>query len=291
MLILDGKSLSLSLREKLKKKTLDFRAKYGKVPGLAVLQAGDNEASHIYVDRKIKACKEAGFQSYRFKYHQNTSLKDMKAKILVLNKDPEIHGILIQLPLPEHLNKDRVLSLIKPEKDPDGLTMENQGLFWSGRPRVVPCTAFGIIRLLKHYNAPIAGKKAVVVGRSQIVGLPTAACLLQNQATVTICHSQTRNLSQFTISADIVVACTGKKELLSKQDFKKGAVVIDVGIHREPHQKKILLKGDVKKEGLDTHLKAFSPVPGGVGPMTIAMLLENTFSLAESLEKKKQSPS
>ena len=172
MLILDGKSLSLSLRAKLKKKAFAFQAKYKKAPGLAVLIVGDNEASHIYVNRKIKACQQAGFQSYQFKYSQNASLKDLKERIQALNKDPLVHGILVQLPLPAHLNKDKVLSLIKPEKDPDGLTLENQGLFWSGRPRVVPCTAFGIIRLLKHYNIPIAGKKAVVVGRSQIVGLP-----------------------------------------------------------------------------------------------------------------------
>ena len=169
MLILDGKSLSLALRAKLKQKTLAFQEKYKKAPGLAVLIVGDNEASHIYVNRKIKACQQVGFQSYRFKYSQNAFLEDLKEKIQALNKDPLVHGILVQLPLPVHLNKDKMLSLIKPEKDPDGLTLENQGLFWSGRPRVVPCTAFGIIRLLKHYNIPIARKK----GRS---GRPKPDC-------------------------------------------------------------------------------------------------------------------
>ena len=288
MLILDGKTLTLLLREKLKKRTKAFQRKYGKAPGLAVVLVGDDEASHIYVSRKIKACQQTGFKSYKFKYPRLTSLKELKRQILLLNKDPLVHGILIQLPLPNSLNRDEILSLINPEKDPDGLTMENKGLFWAGRPRVIPCTALGTIALLKHYNIPISGKKAVVVGRSQIVGLPTAGCLLQHQATVTICHSRTQNLSQLTASADIVIASAGKKELLSKKDFKKGAVVVDVGIHRESKNGKSSLKGDVNTRGLKDHLNALSPVPGGVGPMTIAMLLENTFLLAERLEKKKQ---
>lgn len=287
MIVLDGKTLSLSLREKLKTKVLGFQREYGKIPGLAVILTGHNEASHIYVKRKITACREAGFQTYKYEYPEKVSREELIKKIRELNNTKKVHGILIQLPLPDHLNEEKILSLIKPEKDPDGLTPENRGLLWSGRPRIVPCTAFGVITLLNHYNIPLAGKKAVVIGRSQIVGLPTAAQLLQHQATVTICHSRTQNLSHITAQGDIVVVSAGKKELLSKKDFKKGAVVVDVGIHREIKTGKNFLTGDVNTEGLEDHLKALSPVPGGVGPMTVAMLLENTFLLAESQEKKR----
>ena len=285
MIVLDGKSLGKKLRERLKKKVFKFQAEYGKKPGLAVLRVGDDKSSLIYVERKIKACKEAGFKSHELTYPHSVSFKNLAKDIKELNRAPEIHGILIQLPLPPHLKKEELLSLIKPEKDPDGLTLQNRGLLWSGRPKVIPCTALGIIKLLKHYLIPLIGKRAVVVGRSQIVGLPTVACLLQESATVTVCHSRTQHLGKITAQADIVVVAAGKQEFLSKKDFKKGAVVVDVGIHRMSENGKTALKGDVKPKDLENWLSALSPVPGGVGPMTIAMLLENTFSLAESTEK------
>lgn len=286
MIVLDGKSLGEKIRERLKKKVFDFQAAYKKKPGLSVLRVGDNKASLIYVGRKMKACEEAGFLSRELTYPQSVSFQSLASDIQALNRDSEVHGILIQLPLPSHLDKEELLSLVEPEKDPDGLTIQNRGLLWAGRPRVIPCTALGIIKLLKHYSIPLMGKRAVVVGRSQIVGLPTAASLLQEAATVTVCHSRTQCLSEITVEADIVVVAVGKPGLLSKKDFKKGAVVVDVGIHRVEESGRGILKGDVNPKDLENWLSAFSPVPGGVGPMTIAMLLENTFSLAESAEKQ-----
>ena len=287
VLILDGKQLGQLLCERLKQRVSDFQLRYGTLPGLAVIEVGEIEASHIYVNRKIKACQMAGFQSYRFKYPKSLSGEQLTAKIQALNRDPAVHGILIQLPLPGHLKAQEVFSYLDPKKDPDGLTLENKALLWAGQPRIAPCTAAGILALLQHYKVELAGKKAVVVGRSQIVGLPTAGLLLQYQATVTVCHSRTPNLSEVTVLGDIVVVSAGKKWLLSKKDFKKGAVVIDVGIHRNRQNGRTVLTGDVEPEGLDSHLKALSPVPGGVGPMTIAFLLENTFLLAKQLEDEK----
>ena len=269
----------------MQKKVFKFEAEYRKKPGLAVLRVGNDKASIVYVGRKIKACEKVGFKSYEFTYPHSVSFESLTKDIQNLNRDPEIHGILIQLPLPSHLKREQVLSLIKPEKDPDGLTVKNKGLFWAGKSGVVPCTALGIISLLKHYHIPLSGKRAVVVGRSQIVGLPTMACLLREEATVTVCHSRTQCLSDITTQADIVVVAAGKKEFLSKKDFKKGAVVVDVGIHRVVENGKTTLKGDVDTKGLKDWLSALSPVPGGVGPMTIAMLLENTFLLAKNVER------
>lgn len=286
MIILNGKSLGEKLRERLKKRVFEFQTAYRKKPGLAVLRVGDNKASLIYVGRKIKASEEVGFVSRELTYPHSVSARRMAKDIQELNKDSQIHGILIQLPLPSHLDKEELLSLVEPEKDPDGLTIQNRGLLWAGRPQVVPCTALGIIKLLKHYFIPLMGKRAVVIGRSQIVGLPAAACLLREAATVTVCHSHTQRLSEITAAADIVVVAAGKQELLSKKDFKKGAVVVDVGIHRIKENGRDILKGDVNPEGMENWLSAFSPVPGGVGPMTIAMLLENTFFLAENAERK-----
>ena len=285
MKILDGKALSKAIRGRLKGKALQFQKKYGKRPGLAVLRAGSDPASALYVQKKLQACKGAGFQSFESVYPASVSFERLKKDIQTLNQSPEAHAVLVQLPLPQSLDKEKVLSLIRPDKDPDGLTVENRGLLWSGRPRVIPCTALAVLRLLQHGEIPLAGKKAVTAGRSQITGLPVAACLLQNQATVTVCHSRTPPalLHKLTKEADIVIAAAGKRGLFSKKDFKKGAAVIDVGIHREGKR----LTGDVSPDGLESRLSALSPVPGGVGPMTIAMLLENTLSLAESLEAGK----
>ena len=271
MKLLDGKLLSQKIFEELSLKARELKKTRALVPGLAVLLIGDNPASEIYVKNKIKACQKVGFYSVLKKIPPDIS--KIKKLLDELNGQNNIHGILVQLPLPPSLDKEEILSWIDPKKDVDGLTLKNKALLWSGSPRIVPCTPKGIISLLKHYDIPIKGQRAVIVGRSQIVGLPLLNQLLAEQATVTVCHSQTRNLSEICRQADIVVACTGKKGLLGKEDFKPGAVVVDVGIHREGKK----LCGDVRKEGLKDHLSALSPVPGGVGPMTIASLLENTF--------------
>ena len=276
MQILEGKSPASHEMACLKpeveriKKSCDF------LPGLAVILVGEDPASQIYVGRKIKACAKAGLQSWKKELPSSITLSELKSQIQEFNNNPEVHGILVQLPLPSSLNSEEVLSYINPHKDPDCLTLENRALFWAGTPRVIPCTPFGIMKTLKFYDIPIEGRTAVVVGRSQIVGLPLAGQLLSHNATVTVCHSRTKNLREHTSQADIVIACAGQRGFLGKEDFKKGAVVVDVGIHRGSQG----LEGDVKKEGLENWLSGITPVPGGVGPMTIAMLVANTVHLA-----------
>ena len=276
MQILDGKLLSEKIFQRLseKLKTGDF------VPGLAICLVGEDPASQVYVKHKIKACDRVGFYSVLKKYPANITLSQIKTEIKALNQDPKIHGILVQLPLPSTFSEKEILSFVNPKKDVDALTLENKALLWAGSPRLIPCTPKGIMSLLKAYQISIKGQKAVVVGRSQIVGLPMFQQLLSHQATVTVCHSQTQNLSLICQSADIVVVCAGQKYLLSKKDFKKGAVVVDVGIHKTKQG----LCGDVHPEGLKEHLSALTPVPGGVGPMTIASLLENGFQLAQNFK-------
>ena len=281
MLILDGQRLSNSFNQKLKDSIEEFKKAHSVTPGLAVVLIGDNPASQVYVNQKIKRCSEIGFHSVLKKFEASILKEDLKKQIEILNKDSKIHGFLVQLPLPKHLSKEEILSWIDPKKDADGLTVENIGLLWSNKPRVVPCTALGVMELLKHYKIPIEGKQALVVGRSQIVGLPVAQQLLSHQATVTIAHSKTQNLKEQSLKADIIVVCAGQHALLDKSYFKKGATVVDVGIHRLTKDGKTYLEGDVNAKDLDGHLKALSPVPKGVGPMTIAMLLQNTFHLAK----------
>ncbi len=276
MKLLDGKKLSQEILQKISIEVEEFKKKQSRPPGLAVILLGDDPASAIYVKNKIRACQQVGFYSVLKKCPQSISKMDLKKHVEQLNNDKNIHGILIQLPLPPDFNEKEILSWIDPKKDVDGLTLENKALFWSGQPRVIPCTVQGIMDLLKHYDIPIKGQKALVVGRSQIVGLPLFQQLLSHQATVTVAHSQTRDLPALSRTADIVVLCTGKKGLLGKEDLKKGGVVVDVGIYREGQK----LYGDVRREGLDGHLFALSPVPGGVGPMTIAGLLKNGLHLA-----------
>ncbi|MCZ0932029.1 MAG: bifunctional 5,10-methylenetetrahydrofolate dehydrogenase/5,10-methenyltetrahydrofolate cyclohydrolase [Oligoflexia bacterium] len=277
MKILNGKLLSEKIFKDIFNEVQDLKKNYNLIPGLAVCLVGDNPASEVYVRNKIKACERVGFYSVLKKFPSDISKENLKKEILMLNADKNIHGLLVQLPLPKGLYEKEVLSWLDPLKDVDALTLENKALLWQGAPRVVPCTPKGIISLLKHYEISIKGKTAVVVGRSQIVGLPMFQQLLSHQATVTVCHSQTKNLSEVCRSADIVVACAGVKGLLSKRDFKKGAVVVDVGIHRVDKK----LYGDVDTEGLKEHLSALSLVPGGVGPMTIASLLENCLEIAK----------
>jgi methylenetetrahydrofolate dehydrogenase (NADP+)/methenyltetrahydrofolate cyclohydrolase len=284
---LDGREVSKALREKMKNKVESFKRDHGKTPGLAVVLVGTDPASHVYVANKEKGCAEIGMDSFRYDLPESASFEQVRALVEKLNQDPKVHGILVQLPLPRHLPSDQITELISPLKDADGLTTASMGLLWTGNPRVKPCTPFGVMKILEHYNISVSSKTAVVVGRSQIVGKPMAQLLMDAQATVTICHSKTPNVQSFTKSADVVVVAAGRPRLLGKEDFKRGAVVIDVGMHRTSDGK---LCGDVRFEELDGWAQAATPVPGGVGPMTITMLLQNTIHLAFLSVGKKYEP-
>lgn len=273
MKILDGKVVATHYKDRLKKEISDAVAKGG-TPGLAVVLIGDNPASQVYVSHKIKACAEVGIQSFEIKMPATVTQEEVIGVLRQLNSDSKVHGILVQLPLPQHLDANRIMQTIDPHKDVDVLTYTNIGRLYMGRQKVAPCTPSGVIEMLKYYNYPIAGKHAVVIGRSEIVGKPMALLLMQNQATVTICHSKTKDLKAEVSRADIVVVAAGQPQFIGRESFKKDAVVIDVGIHRMENGK---LCGDVNPDGLD--VEALAPVPGGVGPMTITMLLRNTFEL------------
>ncbi len=289
MQILEGKPVVEARRAKIKAEVAKYSAKSGRAPGLAVILVGDDAASQVYVGNKIKACEEAGIKSVERRLPANTTAADLKKVIDTLNQHEQVDGILLQLPLPKHLNSDEMIGQISPLKDADCLTSENLGLLWTGRPRTIPCTPWGVMVILEHYGIQPAGMNTVVVGRSQIVGKPMAHLLVQANATVTICHSKTSNLREHTLRADLVVVAAGQAEMLGKDDFKKDAVVIDVGIHRKAAEGgKSKLCGDVRFAELEGHVRAATPVPGGVGPMTITMLLENTLRLAELSPKSKR---
>ncbi len=290
MQILDGRLVAQNIKSNLQKKISLFCEKSKTPPSLRVLVVGDNPASQIYVRQKIKSAKLVGIDSEVFAFPETVSLGELKQTIQSFNRDSAVHAVLVQLPLPSGLPWKEVISYIDPKKDPDCLTIENQGLAWSGAPRVLPCTPSGIMRLFEHYNIDLAGKNAVVVGRSQIVGLPMVQLLLRANATVTVCHSCTKELSQFTRQADIVVSATGSPRFLGGEDFKEGSVVVDVGIHRVETKGtgKNKLTGDVRFEELKNRVAFATPVPGGVGPMTVVMLLENTLKLAECLHKERE---
>lgn len=278
MIRLDGKLVAEKLRERLKIRVESLRAKIGRSPQLTVVLIGDNKASQVYVKNKHIACEKVGIDSAIIEKPATTSQKQLEELLLELNSNDKVDGVLVQLPVPAHLNSDRIFELLQPGKDADGLTYASAGLLWSGKPMVKPCTPAGVIEILRYYKIEMARKNAVVVGRSQIVGKPMAALLLEENATVTICHSGTRDLKHFTKDADIVVVAAGKPGLLGRDDFKKDSVVIDVGMHGTGSGK---LCGDVRYDELEGWVSAATPVPGGVGPMTIAMLLDNTVSLAE----------
>ncbi|MCB0389726.1 MAG: bifunctional methylenetetrahydrofolate dehydrogenase/methenyltetrahydrofolate cyclohydrolase FolD [Bdellovibrionales bacterium] len=280
MKILSGNEVSKVRRQKISEEVQQLKSKKGVHPGLAVVLVGEDPASQVYVRNKGKACEQVGIQSYEYKMSADTSANDLKLLIEKLNNDDRVHGILVQLPLPKHLNSDEVLSWINPRKDPDALTVENMGLCWKGIARVTPCTPSGVMKILEHYKISVEGKYAVVIGRSNIVGKPMAHLLQEANATVTICHSRTNNLQEYTQRADIVVVAAGKPLMLGREDFKSGAVVVDVGIHRIEVNGQSKLCGDVRFDELDGWVNAATPVPGGVGPMTITMLLENTLKLA-----------
>ena len=280
--IIDGNAIAKEVRAQWKERAERLKAK-GVVPGLAVIIVGDNPASQVYVRNKVRACAEAGLYSEKFELPANISEAGLLKKIEELNTNPAIHGILVQLPLPKHIDNNKVLDTISMEKDVDGFHLYNLGALVAGETVFPPCTPYGIQCLLEYLNIPIAGQNAVVVGRSNIVGKPMALMLLQKDATVSICTSKTRDLAQYTILADILVVATGKPGMITAPMVKRGAVVIDVGITRQDDGR---LVGDVDFEGVKERAGYITPVPGGVGPMTITMLIANTVQAAERFAAK-----
>jgi methylenetetrahydrofolate dehydrogenase (NADP+)/methenyltetrahydrofolate cyclohydrolase len=286
--ILDGKQVASIRRAELAKRVASLKFKTGRAPGLAVVLVGENPASQIYVKNKIKACKEAGIESFHIELPGSISQNDLHQEIDKLNLRGDVDGILVQLPLPKGLNETLATERILPTKDPDGLTSGNLGLLFAGRARVAPCTPFGVMKILEHFQIKVAGQNAVVIGRSNIVGKPMAQLLLDADATVTIAHSKTTDLKGLTNTADIVVVAAGRPRFFGREYFREGSVVVDVGIHRVADGENLMVNGkpaticgDVRAEELFGHVAAVTPVPGGVGPMTIQMLLENTLKLAE----------
>jgi methylenetetrahydrofolate dehydrogenase (NADP+)/methenyltetrahydrofolate cyclohydrolase len=274
--IIDGKSISAGIREELKKRVETLKQK-GVVPGLAVILVGDDPASAVYVRNKERACEETGIYSAVHRLGAQTSEEELISLIQSLNKDSSIHGILVQLPVPGHINERTVLRAVDPDKDVDGLHVVTAGRLFAGEKGFVPCTPKGIIRLLKTTGVDISGKRAVVVGRSNLVGKPVSMLLLSENATVTICHSRTADLAGVCSEADILVAAVGRPEMIKGEYIKQGAIVIDVGTTKVDGK----LKGDVEFEEAAKKAAFITPVPGGVGPMTVTMLLENTIEAAE----------
>jgi methylenetetrahydrofolate dehydrogenase (NADP+)/methenyltetrahydrofolate cyclohydrolase len=275
--IINGIQLSNTLRTEVAQRAAALTAK-GQQPGLAVILVGDSQASQVYVRNKIKACEENGIHSVFEKYDAAMTEEQLLARVDALNHDPKIHGILVQLPLPAHIDAHKVIEAIAAEKDVDGFHISNAGLLMTGQPLFRPCTPYGVMKMLESIDYPVRGAHAVVVGASNIVGKPQAMLLLQAGATVTICNSKTRDLGHHTRDADILVVATGKRNIVTADMIKPGAVVIDVGMNRDDAGK---LCGDVEYEAALEVAGWITPVPGGVGPMTITMLLVNTIEAAE----------
>ena len=275
--ILNGKQVAAEIRAELKTRAEALR-KDGVVPCLAVLLAGDDPASKIYVRNKKRACEEIGIESRELLFPENVTEEELIAQIRALNEDAAVDAMLVQLPLPKHIDEARVLAEIAPEKDADGFHVVNAGRLFTGQTSVLPCTPAGCMELLRRANVEFSGKHAVVVGRSNIVGKPMAMLLLNEHCTVTICHSRTRDLARFTRDADILVAAVGRPGIITGEMIKPGAAVIDVGINRLENGK---LMGDVDFASAEPVAGAITPVPGGVGPMTIAMLMQNAILAAE----------
>ena len=279
--IISGKELSLKIKDELKEKVNKFEQTYGRKITLAVILVGENPASQVYVKNKIKSTEYVGMKSLAFYLPETATEKDVKDTVLALANDNSVDGILVQLPLPKHLNEDEILNLIPAEKDVDGFLAENVGKLTLGQETTVACTPFGVMQMLKSTGVDLCGKNAVVIGRSNIVGKPMALLLLQANCTVTVCHSKTINLKEICKQADILVAAIGRSEFVTADMVKEGAIVIDVGINRTEKG----LVGDVKYDEVEKKASYITPVPGGVGPMTIAMLLENTYLCAVRREK------
>jgi len=275
--LIDGNALSKQLRAEVAQRAAALKAR-GITPGLAVILVGDNPASQVYVRNKVKACEDSGLHSVLEKYDASMTETQLLARIDALNNDPGIHGILVQLPLPAHIDAHKVIEAISPAKDVDGFHVASAGALMVGQPGFWPCTPYGCMKMLESINYDLKGKHAVVIGRSNIVGKPMALMLLGKNATVTVCHSATKDLKAMTLQADVIVAAVGKRNVLTADMVKPGAVVIDVGMNRNDEGK---LCGDVDFEGVKQVAGWITPVPGGVGPMTITMLLVNTMEAAE----------
>lgn len=298
--LIDGKALAQTIRQEIAEAVMDFHWRTGTRPKLAAILVGENQASHIYVRNKVKACEEVGIESEAHYLAASTSERELLQLLESLNANESVNGILLQLPLPDHIDKTRALDAISPTKDVDGLHPSNAGLLLQGRASLVACTPLGVLEALKRYDVPLSGKKAVVVGRSDLVGKPVAVLLMHENATVTICHSKTRDLPRVVSDADLVIAAMGKPAFITPDFVKEGAILIDVGINilQKPEQIEAIFgpqskkledfqKGKTVMVG-DVHPAAheksslYTPVPGGVGPLTIAMLLRNTLVAAQA---------
>ncbi len=275
--IIDGKEVSSAVRESIKNEVLELKEK-GIVPGLAVIIVGNDPASRVYVNNKKKGCEQVGMNSFEYALPEETTTQELLDLIEKLNKDENVNGILCQLPVPKHIDEEKVLNAISPEKDVDAFHPVNCGKVMTGDYRFAPCTPAGMVEMLKHYNIEISGKHCVIIGRSNIVGKPMAMLMLKNNATVTVCHSKTANLAEITKQADILVAAVGRPKFVTADMVKDGAVVLDVGINRMENGK---LCGDVDFDAVCEKTSYITPVPGGVGPMTITMLLKNTLEAAK----------
>ncbi len=281
--IIDGKAFAAKIRAEVAQECAAFRAQTGVQPGLAVVLVGNDAASEVYVRNKGIQAKEAGSNSLEYRLPAETTQSELLAQVAALNADPQVHGILVQLPLPAHLDADAVLNAIAPDKDVDGFHPVNVGRLWTGNPVSIPCTPLGCALILKDRLGDLSGKRAIVIGRSNIVGKPMAALLLAANATVTIAHSRTADLAARCREADIVIAAVGKPELVRGDWLKAGATVLDVGINRIAEGEKTRLVGDVHFASAVAVAGAITPVPGGIGPMTIACLLRNTLACAKAL--------
>lgn len=280
--LIDGKALSRQLRADVTARVAALKAR-GITPGLAVILVGENAASQVYVRNKVKACEDTGMHSVLERWSATLTEAELLARVDALNADASIHGILVQLPLPAHIDAQKVIEAISPAKDVDGFHIASAGALMTGMPGFWPCTPYGCMKMLESIGCELKGKHAVVIGRSNIVGKPMALMLLQQNATVTICHSGTPDLKAMTLQADVVVAAVGKRNVLTADMVKPGAVVIDVGMNRNDEGK---LCGDVDFEGVKHVAGWITPVPGGVGPMTITMLMVNTLESAERIERR-----
>ena len=277
--IIDGKAVSAAVKQEVADEAAKLRDEKGLKVGLAVVIVGNDSASRVYVNNKKKACEAVGFQSFEYALDENTTQEQLLDLVNVLNRDDRVNGILVQLPLPKHIDEKAIINAISPEKDVDAFHPENVGKIMIGEYSFLPCTPAGVMRLIESTGVDISGKKCVVVGRSNIVGKPQAMLLLQKNGTVTICHSRTKDLAEVTRRADILVVAIGKADFITGDMIKEGAVVIDVGMNRKDDGK---LTGDVDFASCEPKASFITPVPGGVGPMTITMLLQNTMTSAKN---------
>lgn len=280
--LISGKAVSAALRTQIREETAALRENHGIHPGLAVVLVGNDPASQIYVRNKQKACEEVGFRAFEYRLNENSTQEQLLDLIRVLNKDDKVHGILVQLPLPKHIDEQTVILTITPEKDVDAFHPMNVGRIMIGNYEFLPCTPAGVMELIDSTGVDLNGANCVVVGRSNIVGKPMAMLLLHRNATVTICHSRTRNLAEVCAGADILVSAVGKPHFIRADMVKDGAVVIDVGMNHDENGK---LCGDVEFAEVEPKASFITPVPGGVGPMTITMLMKNTLRAAELKQK------